>query len=349
MLPNSDHRDLHNSDSDSLRIIIELLMSDLKEANNKIMKLTEENSNLKAKVELKNENSWHTVKPNLVRNHPNPPNFVIDTSNRYSVLNTTNGKGSLNQIKNSPKNGKTQSQAADIRKKILIMADSHGRGIAANLLASVKSEFSVTSIVKPGAKTREVLANTTNVSENLKKEDAIVIISGSNDVARNESKQIIRSLAKNLPKLKNNKVCLIDVPKRHDLNDQSCVNLEINNVNKKLKKLSKLYNNIELIETGKIDRKFFTNHGQHLNNLGKELLSDNIMSAIATGLNNVYKTAIPLPHYSNLNRENSGIITQTVDSTNVNRGENQDQIDQSKHRSSTRVKKPSANLKDFLY
>jgi len=72
---------------------------------------------------------------------------------------------------------------------------------------------------------------------------------------------------------------MVSIPLRHDLAMNSQTNLEIWDFNNELKKIAKLFSHIDLVEMN-FDRKYFTKHGLHLNNLGKEGLAKVIASQI---------------------------------------------------------------------
>jgi hypothetical protein len=59
----------------------------------------------------------------------------------------------------------------------------------------------------------------------------------------------------------------------------SVTNLEIQATNRKLNKIAKVYNNVIIIESN-LHRKYFTQHGMHLNKHGKEWLSKQIATQI---------------------------------------------------------------------
>jgi len=74
------------------------------------------------------------------------------------------------------------------------------------------------------------------------------------------------------------------VPPQHDVLEWSCVNNEIKAFNRKLLKLMKPYEHV-LIVTVDTDRKFFTRHGLHTNNLGKETIA----SKVSTIVKNIFQ------------------------------------------------------------
>lgn len=350
MLPNSVSSD--NGDTASLQRIIELLLKDLKEANNTIGRLIEENTHLKTEAAKNYESSWHLQNPkdSKIRNKPMRHNeTVTNISNRFDALDRQIGienHGSQKSRRTPPMIDRT-SKVTDQRKKITVVADSHGRGIADNLCSSLKKEYNVCGLVKPGAKISEVLKNSTSMGNEMQNGDHLVIIGGSNDVSYNESAMVISSLNENLSKLKKGKVWLVDIPTRHDLSDESCVNKEINSTNRKLKKLAKLHENVVIVETAALDRLLFTRHGQHLNSVGKEHLSSLILQNISKECKSTAEEWIPLPQSNNgaTEQTDSNSSNQiTANSANIPPADTRN----SGQRHSTRPKKPPTQLNDFL-
>ena len=91
-------------------------------------------------------------------------------------------------------------------------------------------------------------------------------------------------------------IILLCAPTRHDLLEWSCVNNEIKAFNRKLLKLVKPYKHV-LIVTADTDRKFFTRHGLHLNNLGKEDIASKVSMAV---------------HFPEAERDNSLVLEKRV-------------------------------------
>ena len=71
----------------------------------------------------------------------------------------------------------------------------------------------------------------------------------------------------------------MDVPHRYDLEQNSCVNKEVEKYNRRIRKHMKVFENTEVIEVD-LDRRGFTRHGQHMNAKGKELMAKKIVAAI---------------------------------------------------------------------
>jgi hypothetical protein len=74
-------------------------------------------------------------------------------------------------------------------------------------------------------------------------------------------------------------IILLNAPLRYDLVTKSCVNKEIVKFNRQIKKILKLYPNVRGLEID-LQRQFFTQHGQHLNNNGKERIASKLAKII---------------------------------------------------------------------
>jgi hypothetical protein len=72
------------------------------------------------------------------------------------------------------------------------------------------------------------------------------------------------------------------------------INLEIQAVNKKLYKIAKVFSHVATVETD-LSRKYFTRHGMHLNNSGKECLSKLIATQINKLVNENNKVVHVIP------------------------------------------------------
>jgi len=96
---------------------------------------------------------------------------------------------------------------------------------------------------------------------------------------KNNSKTALRHNRNFINSNNHTNIILISVPHRYDLMQSSCVNNEIRSFNRKLMKSVRAFKNASVLETTS-DRNHFTKHGLHLNGLGKEVLSKQIVSHI---------------------------------------------------------------------
>ena len=68
-------------------------------------------------------------------------------------------------------------------------------------------------------------------------------------------------------------------PFQYDLPNSICVKKNISILNRKLQKLVKVFPHASFLETDH-NRNLFTNHGLHLNKLGKQLVNQHIASLL---------------------------------------------------------------------
>ena len=118
-------------------------------------------------------------------------------------------------------------------------------------------------------------------------------------------------------------IILVSVPHRYDLMESSCLDNEIRSFNRKLMISVRAYQHESILEMSS-DRKLFTNHGLHLNGLGKEVLSKQIVSHTYAMLDQKKNPPVILSFNSDLSH------TDTLHHGRVNR-------------TSTRIKKTPIN------
>jgi lysophospholipase L1-like esterase len=108
----------------------------------------------------------------------------------------------------------------------------------------------------------------------LGKKDIIVVTGGSNDLDNNTEKRnsALVHMLQFVQKYTNTNIIIVSIPLRHYFAINSQINLEIQDFNIKLSKRAKLFRHVDLVELN-FNRKYFTKHGFHLNNVGKEGLA----------------------------------------------------------------------------
>ena len=167
----------------------------------------------------------------------------------------------------------------------MLYSDSHGRNLGIKLRNKV-SGIQVCSIVKPGATCGEVLKNTTVSCSNLGTKDFVIIMAGSNDVARNERNKATTNIKETVSKLQQTNILLCNFPHRYDLADTSCVNNETKKANRELNELSKEFKNVTVIDVSSLNRNMHTRHGMHLNNKGKNYIAHQTSMVIRNSTDN---------------------------------------------------------------
>jgi len=174
---------------------------------------------------------------------------------------------------------KRQKKDAAFKKdqKMLIIGDSHTRLWTQNVKSHIKENFHVQGLVKPGAGV-DILVTTTNSNiTRLTKNDVVIICGGANDVAKNNAKMALNHISNFVKSNNHTNIIVTNLPHRFDLIQHSCVNSEMRSFNRKLMKSLKPFNHVSMLEMCS-ERRFFTNHGLHLNGLGKEVMAKKLVS-----------------------------------------------------------------------
>lgn len=73
------------------------------------------------------------------------------------------------------------------KKRIIVLGYSHARGCAWELQLNMKKDWIVEGVSKPGAVTKQVIENSVKLCSNLSDKDFVMLWTGTNDVARNET------------------------------------------------------------------------------------------------------------------------------------------------------------------
>jgi hypothetical protein len=148
--------------------------------------------------------------------------------------------------------------------------------------------------VKPGAGMKEILGSSSESVKSLSKKDVLIVWGGSNDISRDNTKETINQLCKFIEEKTTVNLVIMKVPFRHDLKFSSWVNKEIIKFNRQIEKRVKAYPNARLLDLG-IDRSYYTNHGQHLKPVGKDLIVNKLTILIKDALAEKQPTSIQIP------------------------------------------------------
>ena len=121
----------------------------------------------------------------------------------------------------------------------------------------------------PGAQ----LVNITNLADveisALGKSDAVIVIGGANDINKNKTNIGLTHLQKFIENRRNTNIMVVTASHRYDLHESSCVNNEIVVFSRKLHKLVKTADSVNIVQAT-LNRNDFTRHGMHLHISGKE-------------------------------------------------------------------------------
>ena len=97
----------------------------------------------------------------------------------------------------------------------------------------------------------------------------------------------------------------MEVPHRHDLIQESCVNKEVTRYNNRIHKQMKVHENAEVSDVN-LDRSGFTKYGQHMNTMEKELMAKRIAEVIKRTIKVCRKKPISMKWKEDTSTENRG-------------------------------------------
>ena len=219
-----------------------------------------------AKSRKKSENHKDEVKMNKSKNNsiPVPDEDMLNESTirTESEVPVNKGIGKRNDV--SVNTG-----------VIKFYGDSQGKRVTQKIINQSNSK--ITSTIKPGAIFADISKEVPHECKGMGLNDLVVFLAGTNDIAKNQAKGFLQDLRKQLQMLLCTNVLIFTIPHRFDLPPWSSVNKEVERVNKEIYRLAKHLKNVYLVDLNHIGRRFYTNHGFHLNNIGKRYVSTEIL------------------------------------------------------------------------
>jgi len=165
---------------------------------------------------------------------------------KYKIPTISNGRVSseatavtLGQGSTSPRGKESDTSKqhvlqTHIQNKILLLGDSHIKGLAERMSISLGSSFNVTEITKPNANIKGITSPSDSPPVNLTKQDMIIFCGGTRDISRNESKSGLHTLQEFAERTSTTNVILLEAPTRYDLPLSSCVNTAVKLFNKRM-------------------------------------------------------------------------------------------------------------------
>jgi N-glycosylase/DNA lyase len=113
----------------------------------------------------------------------------------------------------------------------------------------------------------------------------------------------------------------MNLPYRYDLPNSTAVNRVITTLNRKLKKIIKAHPHTYFMEMDNT-RILFTNHGLHMNNLGKQLVNCHIVTLVYSILEQKKPSPISLGWYEPQNCNNPTHVDNQIISVTRNSSRN---------------------------
>jgi len=116
--------------------------------------------------------------------------------------------------------------------KVRIIGDSHLKGSAVRINQYLNTKFEVSSFIKPGACTNQLVHSQEEELLNLGKKYVTVINGGSNDIDNNANRNgVLVRMTQFIQNHNNTNIIVLNIPHRHDLTKDSRPNLEIQTFN----------------------------------------------------------------------------------------------------------------------
>jgi hypothetical protein len=166
-----------------------------------------------------------------------------------------------------------------VGRKVVIVGDSHSRGLATRLKDKLLNSYEVVGYTKPNCGLQTLLSTDNQDSAKLTKEDVLVLILAMNDVTRNNCSKELRCLAQFVERNRQTNIILITSPLRYDQITNIYINDDIRKYNRKLMKYMKLSEHVTILESPQ-SRDCFTRHGLHYNRHGKDSMCDQLAVTI---------------------------------------------------------------------
>jgi hypothetical protein len=230
---------------------------------------------------------------------------------------------------------------------VQIIGDSHLKSNSIKINQFLNTKFSVCNIIKPGASINQLVPSQEEELKDLGEKDVIVISGGTNDIDNNSDKgsEVLSKMTKFMQSYNNTNIVIMSIPHKYDLDKDSRINLAIQKLNRKLKTMAQLFKHVTIIETDS-NRKYYTKHGLHLNNKGKEKLARSVANLINKLMLNgdKDKPVITLNWKDEINRYSAAQVSP--DQLKSSTLESSDKI---ANRTSIRQKKPPVTWKYDFY
>lgn len=148
------------------------------------------------------------------------------------------------------------------QRRVLLLADSHGRDLGPLLSAQLGRTYESTALVRPGAPFDFVTKEIENLTHDFNFNDTVIVMGGTNDVVESTDQpcSLNTDVIKRIAKRTN--VSVATIPFRYD---KPLMNGNVNEVNQWLIKDLKNTKNLNVLDLSVFSISDYTNHGLHLN------------------------------------------------------------------------------------
>jgi hypothetical protein len=160
----------------------------------------------------------------------------------------------------------------------------------------LKTNYELYSVIKPGATANELKETAREEISRLSCSHVILINYGTNDYEANNFLLTLPNITDFIQRNNQTNIILMNLSYRYDLPNSTVVNRVITTLNRKLKKIVKAHPHTYFMETDN-SRILFTNHGLHMNKLGKQLVNCQIVTLLYSLLEQKKPSPISLGWY----------------------------------------------------
>jgi hypothetical protein len=169
-----------------------------------------------------------------------------------------------------------------VKRKLLIVGDSHARGLLERMTGTLSPNVDTIAYVYPGAPMSYILGSmlVRGAVASLSKNDYLFVVGGTNGFTRGSGVSDVSSHVQAVNKIvedsRHTNIIFSTIPYRYDLANDSWENRLIKETNESLRRICGAC----LIELWNVRRGFHTTHGLHFNGNGKTWIINEIKSAL---------------------------------------------------------------------
>lgn len=312
---------------DSFRCLSKRLHQSNYNLKEKIENLHKENGKLRLQINIKNDQT----KSNLPCKQPTPAVIPIPLHNSFAPLESTDdeedlggyvtvyGKRNKKRRKKKTKNvkiGRKENKKKGLKcphsnvpmhqakltllpfKSVTVLGDSHARHIAPLMHKITQRSTHISGVCKPNAGLKEIVVTSARPPA---PSHCDVLMLGTNDVDAGRQSIIFSQLENVIGSScsASSRVLLVPLFPRHDLPPDTNIRRVTSLVNNYMEELCIRHEGAEILDISTITRHHFTRQGLHLQDSGKELLSELLVQKLAgmkpTAVNCPPRSSQPAP------------------------------------------------------
>jgi hypothetical protein len=201
---------------------------------------------------------------------------TVAHSNPFELLAIEEDDVAASPVISNSKRPKSSTPKNRKKRRILLVADSHGQNCSAPLQEAAGPDYDVFVVSHPGAPFDFVVDSATRNAKEFTKEDHVIILAGTNDFRRKDRPvKFDTSEVKKLAVSTN--VLLSHVPYRFDSPSYNhCISRANSWLDKSVDSISALHT----VNLTSLKRSHYTRHGLHLNAGGKRKLASILNRAV---------------------------------------------------------------------